>query len=336
MLDGSGQRLHGRLLGHADLAEAVSLVPAWLPLAPSLRGALPAVWTRLLGHSGFNADVIEDLQRPPGQRLVGLGVAIALDDDWSRRLAEDPPPFAPALLYAALAEGRYQPPSDKELARQSGRGEVSFLVLHYEQSHTDFADPDAIEILGVAMTLFRHAHAGFRLQSLYQEGLDGHAAYLQSMGFRPRTRREQAGVPELFGLSRDEAAVLLPGSPVRDAFQFTPPRFGFSAAERRMLRLAVTQLTDEQIGDELGVSLHGVKKLWRSVHQRAMQAMPHLFDATATAGDPARGGPRSAAACCSTCGSIRRNCGPGRHRDRRRLRSPARRRDPPPFRSVPD
>lgn len=283
MLDGSGQRLHGRLLGHADLTEALALVPDWLPLAPSLRAALPVVWTRLLGHSGFNADVIEDLNRPHGKRLVGLGMAIALNDEWRQRLVDSPPPFAAAQLYAGLADGRYQPPSDKELARLSGRGEVAFLVLHYEQVLKDLANPDTVEMLGVAMSRFRQAHAGYRLQHLYQEGLGEQVAYLQSMGFRARTARAQDGVPELYGLSRDEAAQLLPGSPVRDAFQFTPPRFGFSAAERRLLRLAVTQLTDEEIGDELGVSLHGVKKLWRSAQQRALQAMPSLFDGLASA-----------------------------------------------------
>lgn len=278
MLDGSGQRLHGRMLGHADLAEAQALVPGWLPLPPQLRAALPSLWTRLLGHSGFNADVIEDLNRPPGQRLVGLGVAIALDDAWRRRLAEAPPPFAPALIYAGLHDGSYQPPSDRELARLSGRGEVAFLVLHYGQALEDLGNPDTLEMLDVAMTLFRQAHAGYRLQCLYQEGLGNQGAYLTSMGFLPRTARAQEGVPELYGLSRDEAMRLLPGSPVRNAFQFTPPRFGFSAAERRLLRLAVTQLTDSEISAELGVSLHGLKKLWRSVHQRALQAMPGLFD----------------------------------------------------------
>jgi DNA-binding CsgD family transcriptional regulator len=109
------------------------------------------------------------------------------------------------------------------------------------------------------------------------------------MGFRPRTARGLTGVPELYGLSREEAGRLLPGSPVRDAFQFTPPRFRFTAAERRMLRLAVTQLTDEQVGEELGISLHGLKKLWRSVHERALDAMPHLFDDSSSAEAGTRG-----------------------------------------------
>lgn len=277
MLDGSGLRLHGRLLGHADLHEAQRLVPAWLPLAPAVRAALPAIWTRLLGHPGFNADVIEDLDRPAGQRIAGLGVAIALDARWTARLRDDPPAYAPALIYEELLDGRFQPPGDKELARLNARGEVGFLVLHYEQVLTDLANPDTLELLGVAMSLFRFAHAGYRLHSLYQEATAEQAGYMLSMGFRARTARSAPGLPELYGLHRDEAARLLPGTPVRDAFQFTPPRFGFAPAERRLLRLAVTDLTDEAIGDELGISGHGVKRLWRQVHQRAQDAMPGLF-----------------------------------------------------------
>lgn len=289
MLDGSGQRLQGRLLGHGDLAQARALVPAWLPLPERVRSALPAIWTRLLGQPGFNADLVEDLSRPAGTRLVAMGMAIALDERWQRQLAVDPPANAPALIYEELLDGHYQPPSDKELGQLNARGEVAFLVLHYNQVLDDLGNPDTLEILGVAMTLFRQAHAGYRLQHLYQEGMGDQGAYLQSMGFRPRTARGQSGVPELYGLSREEAGRLLPGSPVRDAFQFTPPRFRFTAAERRMLRLAVTQLTDEQVGEELGISLHGLKKLWRSVHERALDAMPHLFDDSSAAEAGTRG-----------------------------------------------
>jgi len=295
MLDGSGQRLHGRLLGHADLEEARAFVPDWLQLPPEVRAALPVIWTRLLGHPGFNADVIEDLNRPVGQRIVGLGMAIALDERWRQRMADDPPPFAPALIYEELLDGRFQPPGDKELGRLSGQGEVAFLVLHYEQTLTDLANPDTMELLALAMSLFRQAHAGYRLQHLYQEGLGEQGAYLLSMGFRARTQRNPTQtpdpLPELYGLSRDEASRLLPGSPVRDAFQFTPPRIGFSASERRLLRLAVTQLTDEQIGDELGISGHGIKKQWRAVHQRAQDAMPQLFEEAASQADTGTRGP---------------------------------------------
>ena len=56
-------------------ASSLLAVPGGPISGSGVRAALPAIWTRLLGHPGFNADVIEDLNRPPGQRIVGLGVA---------------------------------------------------------------------------------------------------------------------------------------------------------------------------------------------------------------------------------------------------------------------
>jgi len=280
MLDGTQLRLHGRLVGHADLAEACHLVPDALPLPPAVRAALPALWARWLGHPGFNADLIEDMARPPGDRLVGLGMAMALDERWQARMRQAPPVHAAACLYEELHSGRFAPPSERELAQQSARGEVAFLVLHYHQRSTDLSDPDTLSTLGVAMDLFRRAHAGFRLAALYQEGFPEQAPYLLSMGFSALTRRDDGG-PELFGLTREQAERQLPGTPVRDAFQFTSPRLGFSASERKLLRLALTQVGDAQLGDELGLSAHTVKKLWRSILQRAGDALPTLFDGEA-------------------------------------------------------
>lgn len=291
MLDGSGQRLQGRLLTHGDLQEAVGLVPEWLQLPTAIRLALPAIWTRLLGQAGFNADVIEDLRRPPGQRLVGMGISIALNAHWQQRMQHSTPAGMAGLIYDELRQQRYALPSDMALGEMNARGEVSFLVLHYHQLHMDMADPDTVEMLGVAMMLFRQAHAGYRLQGLYQEGLPEHAPFLESMGFRRKTQHDGSQGMAMYGLTREDAAAMMPGPPVRDAFQFCPPRFGFTGAERRMLRLALVQMADADISDELGISQHSIKKLWRSVFNRAGDAMPHLFEEFAAAGEEGTRGP---------------------------------------------
>lgn len=292
MLDGSGQRLNARMFGHADVREAVHLVPEWLPLGDDVRNALPAIWTRLLGHPGFNADVIEDLSRPVGDRLMGLGMAIALNTEWEQLIERNPPAYAAAALYRDLLHGRFAPPDDRELGRRNASGKVSFLVLHYHQRLSDMENPDTLEMLGAAMELFRRAHSGYRLQGLYQEGIGDQGFYLTSMGFRQLTSREPSGkVPELYGLDRAHARRLMPGMPVRDAFQFTPPQFGFTLSERKLLRLAVQQMTDTQIGDELGLSAHTVKKLWRTIFLRVLDVMPGLFDDQTDGGDMGTRGP---------------------------------------------
>lgn len=277
------------MVGHADLEACTRRLPGWLPLPATVRADLPRIWTRLLGQPGFNADLIEDVRRPEGDHVVGLGMSLALDAVWQARLREAPPACASAALYEALHRGDYAPPDDKALATLNARGEVSFIVLHYAQAETDLNEADTLELLSAAMHLFRGAHAGYRLRELYQEGVGQEGEYLASMGFRLRTPERPDTAIRLYGLNRDEATRQLPGTPVRDAFQFTPPLIGFAGAERRLLRLAVTDLTDEQIGSELGLSIHTIRKLWKDVNARALGRLPQLFDDSANAQEGARG-----------------------------------------------
>ena len=285
---GPGQPVRGRPLRHADLEEARGLLPGWLQMDPGLRAALPVLWTRLLGHSGFSGDVIEDVSRPPGRRLVALGITVALDAAWQARLREAPPPHAGAVWYRDFLDGRTAPLDDRALGRANARGEVGMLVLHYAQEAIDPALAQVQQVLMVAMQLFRQAHGGLQLKDVWQEALADGGDYLLGMGFMRRTARGR-GQPDLHGLSRAEAARRFPGTPVRDVFHFVPPVLGFSGAERRMLRLAVTEMTDEDIAEEIGVSGHTLKKLWRSVFERAADALPHLLQ---SAGSPAAAGTR--------------------------------------------
>lgn len=287
---GPGRPVRGRALRHADLAEAQSLLPGWLALDDDLRATLPVLWTRLLGQPGFSAEVIEDLSLPPGRRLVGMGMTVALDAAWQARLREAPPAQAGAGWYRDFAAGRTAPLDDRSLGRANAAGEVGMLVLHYAQRAIDPACHEVQQVMLVAMQLFRQAHGGLQLRDLWQEAFGEGGGYLQGMGFRRRTARGP-GQPDLYGLSRDEAARIFPGQPVRDAFHFVPPVLGFSGAERRALRLAVTELTDEEIADEIGISAHTLKKLWRSVCERAADRLRGVFASTAAEAAPGTRGP---------------------------------------------
>lgn len=268
--------LRGRPLRHADLNEARGLLPGWWRMDPELHGRLPLLWTRLLGQSGFTGNVIEDLSQPAGQRLMALGVSVALDADWAARLRTEPPGHAGATWYRDFLDGRTAPLDDRALAQANTAGAVSMLVLHYGQRLIDPQHPMAEQLLLTGMQQFRQAHGGYRLADVWQEAMGRGGDYLQAMGYQRRTTRE-AGQPDLFGLSRGEAMRQLPGTPVRDVFQFVPPVMAFSGAERRMLRLALADLSDEDVAQELGVTPHTIKKLWRGVYDRATSALPELF-----------------------------------------------------------
>src|SRR2546429_6039975 len=57
---------------------------------------------------------------------------------------------------------------------------------------------------------------------------------------------------------------------------YQAPRFGFSASEQRLLLKAFLGGTDEDLADELGVSLSAVKKAWQSIYERVSACDPEL------------------------------------------------------------
>ncbi len=55
-------------------------------------------------------------------------------------------------------------------------------------------------------------------------------------------------------------------------FKYSHPRFGFTLAEQRVLRLAVNGLNDEEIAERLGVSAAVVKKRLRVIYEKVLEA----------------------------------------------------------------
>lgn len=290
--------LQRRLLRPGDFAEAVQLLPAWLGLDDAQREGLPALWARLLHHPGFNADAIEDVAAPAGQRLQALGMSIAVDEAWQRRLRGTPAPWVTRQLYAELLDGRTQPPGERELARANAStdeaGGVSFMVLHYQQRDRDLTRPRALAVLSAGVTAMRLAHAGHRVQEVFQEAWQAERDYMDSVGMVRRSTHnappDARELPELFSLTRAEALRKLPGFQLREIFEHVPPRFHFRGAEQRLLRRALFDESDDEAAALLGLSMHTVKKLWRSLYARVEDRFPSLLaEPGAPAGDGVRG-----------------------------------------------
>ncbi|RCW76074.1 hypothetical protein [Pseudorhodoferax soli] len=294
--------LQRRLLQPRDFDEALGLLPPWLALDAPTRARLPALWQQLLQHPGFNADVIEDVSAPAGQRVQAVGMAVALDARWQQRLRQAPQPWLARQLYAELLDGRTRPPSERELARANGsRGVdegVSFMVLHYQQRNMDIGNPQAVAVISAAVTAMRLAHAGHRVREIFQEAWQGEHPYMHSIGFVQRSAHNTAATgsaahtaPELFSLCRAEALRKLPGFQIREIFEHCTPIFGFRGAEQRLLRRALSDEPDELIVSLLGISPHTLKKLWRSIYQRVEDRFPSLLAEAAAVGAEGVRGP---------------------------------------------
>lgn len=296
-------RLRFRPTVPTDLSECFELLPAWLTLSADERAQLPALWARLLDEPSITSTVMEDLAQPPGRRIQGWGSGLIVPPLWVDRLGLAGAPRSHVIdrIYRALLDGALPLLDDREIGAANAGGQLHFLNLHYTQRASDLSDDYALAVLNIANEAFRVAASGYRLQGLYFESSARDGAMIASAGFPhvpyvneveiaalPADRR-----PMFFGISREQARAGLPGTSVRHAFEHHPPRFRLSLAQRRLLWLALFDESDDALMARLGVSVHGLKKLWRGIYERIEDAAPEFFgfDESERGADKGKRGP---------------------------------------------
>ena len=282
-----------------DLAECLPLLPAYLAESPSDRTTIERVWPRLLDEPSVLSGVMEDLALPTGRRIQGWGVSMIVPPGMRRELDLDgmPRSHLARRVYAGLASGRFALVDDREIGRLNAAGEVALLVLHFTVPRVDLADPHVHKVVASAQESFRAFHFGYNWRAMYLENsADISEVHVRSGFVRRRFADEDAlqGLPEshrpsFLGLTRDEALLQLPGTTARNCFESEPPRFRFSASQRRLLWFALFDESDDALMARLDVSAHGLKKLWRGIYERIEGVEPEFFGEDAASDDGRRG-----------------------------------------------
>jgi DNA-binding CsgD family transcriptional regulator len=272
-----------------DVRECVQIVAAD-PLAGPRYGSdiahLQSVWLRLLGLQAFRAVVFEDLRGTPPS-LVGVGVSAFVTDDYARVIKR--PPFfwvAPDLVRRAVA-GDLPLLSDRQMQAANTSTGLHNFVWHGCTRIEVRARP---EVHNCVITAFVEEHRGYFLSELLVQGegeqqlemilnsggllwsgtAQGHvAAPVES-------RKGLLLEPHILGLTREQALCQV-GSWVGSLFIYQPPQFGLRSSEQRLLTTALGGGTDEELAEELRISLSAVKKAWRTIYQRIAGSRPALI-----------------------------------------------------------
>lgn len=298
-------RMVHRPLTQPDLTEALALLPPHVTTEAAERAAIAAQWPALLQmQPALQSGVMEDLARPPGQRILGWGISVLLSQTQARalNLHAEPQAWLARRVYADVRSGRLQLMDDRDLGRCNAAGDLVCLVMHFTLPQIDITDPQVHKIVACAQESFRVHHTGFHWQAIYLENSASMHDVHRESGFVPRRFADEASLqglpdshrPVFMGLTRDEASRRLPGTTLRNCFESEPPRFRFSAQQRRLLWLALFDDADAAVMPELNVSVHGLKKLWRGIYERVETVEPGFFgdDPGDDAGDgEARRGP---------------------------------------------
>jgi len=292
-------RLRHRPLQHADVPECIALLPPWLGFGAAHHGALQALWERLVDDPAVIVGVQEDLALQPGERVQSWGATLVMPHGWLDAFAPHGRHDAARRArlcrdtYDALLDGRLCLPPERDIAASNARDGVVFFALHYRQRNNDMTDPYALRVLNLANEAFRAMHSGYRVRAYVQQALLSDEPWLAGAGFRRRTDPPPGLAPErqtvVYGITREEAAAMLPGSSARHIFEHQEPRFRFSAAQRRLLALALHDESDDHLTQRLDVSVHGLKKLWRGIYERIDDIEPEFFGEPSSADDGKRG-----------------------------------------------
>jgi DNA-binding CsgD family transcriptional regulator len=244
----------------------------------------------LLRSNGFSGSAVfeevEEGAARPRPRMLGVGLGVFVFDDFLRALKTPPFFWIGPELARRVMRGDSPVLSEKQVCEANSRGGLNLVMWHVCIREDDVKRAEVGADLMAAM--FEH-HRGYLLKELigqadsleHLEGMSNTGGHLFSAkdgrwgALDAANPNDILSQPHVSGLTREIAQNEL-GSWIGYLFLYEPPRFGFSRSEQRLLLSALAGGTDEELSDELGVSLSTTKKLWRSVYRRVAARDPEL------------------------------------------------------------
>jgi DNA-binding CsgD family transcriptional regulator len=272
-----------------DVREAVEIVAADPTLAPRYGATLAdlaSTWLRLLGSEAFRAIVLDSSLEACNVEMVGLGVSAFVTDDFLREVKT--PPFfwvGPEITKRVMCG--ISPLLSNKQVRQANSGCGLNLIVWEGVVRAGYRSEP--EIHNAMLGAFMETHRGFLLKELLGHGtnVEGLQAtfrmgnlFLNSrngeyVDHMDKTPEELLSVPHRIGISR-ELALSRPGTWIGSLFIYHAPVLGLRPSEQHLLLTALRGRTDEELADELGLSLSAVKKAWLSIYDRTSVHLPGL------------------------------------------------------------
>ena len=271
-----------------DVRECTEIVAAHPVVAPRYGAAISSlgrVWVGLLGQEAFRPCVFEEV-RNSCARIIGIGVSAFVSEDFLRALKTPPFFWVGPELTKWLSSGQLPLLSDREMRQRNPGGGLTVATwegaIRAELLHCP-------EVLTAFCSAFIENHQGFLLNEILGQGmtrdtlelsLRGGFLLLQEDGrYADSVEKPLDEVfekPHHIGLTR-ELAMSRVGSWVGSLFVYQAPQCGFRPSEQRLLLTALRGGTDEELANDLGISLSAVKKMWLSIYERVSAHLPSLL-----------------------------------------------------------
>ena len=278
--------IRGRPMRPRDVSGAVRLIAAH-PVAAARYGDtlrhLHAAWLKLLGSHGFQGMVWEEV-RGSQVGLLAAGTSLFVAEAFVQELKSEPLFWIGPEIARRVARGQSPVLSDHDVVAGNSSGGLNLILWDLCIAPESAA---RLEVRSQVTGGFFEMHRGFRLREIIglQAAFPEEVHWILEAGglfFKPAqqdyvgtTEISAADVvlqPHVLGLTRDLAVAKMTW--MSSIFMHVPPQMGLSQGEQRLLLAALRGGTDEELSDELAITVSAVKKAWRSIYDRAAVHLP--------------------------------------------------------------
>jgi hypothetical protein len=267
--------------------ENLAAHPVLGPRYGNLTEHFPSAVQPLLGRDSLHAEVFEEFQGST-TIFLGAGLSALVSDDFLHELKTIPLFWLGPELVKRIIRGDSPLLSDSAVQVANSTVGLNLVVWHCTIYPKDMIKPETGKSI---MNAFEAHWRGFRLREMIAQGdcLE-HVLGSRNTGahYFHRTENRYGNFPEVtaqdfaagpinFGLTREIAlSASHMGSWLGSLFVCGTPQFCFNRSEQRLLSSALGGGTDEELSDELGISVYAVKKAWRMIYDRVAECQPGM------------------------------------------------------------
>lgn len=281
--------LRYRQMQPKDVATCVQIVASNSILRPRYGNTiseLESTWLRLLSSEAFTAVVFEE-SGAGGSKVVGAGISVFLSDAFVREMKAPPLIWVGPEIIRRVSCGNSPVLSDKQLAESNTQHGLNLFGWH---GATSVENGNRVEVLNTFFGSFIELHRGFLIKEvLGQADSVGMVSAMSNSGggyFDPKLQRHVQSLPaspeeilsrpHLMGQTREMAiaGAWLSGSSL---FSWQPPQFGFRKSEQRLLTSALQGGTDEDLSNQLNISISSVRRTWLGIYDRVAAHAPEIL-----------------------------------------------------------
>jgi hypothetical protein len=276
-----------------DFCEAAEIIAEHPVVGPRYEGTiadLTTAWRRVLPSEtayGFVLHAEEGDDTP----ICGLNVSVIVNDDFVQELKTPPHFWIGPELTKRIMRGDSPLLTEKQLRNANSRGGLNLMIWESFARHKFDSNP---ELHRCGMDAFVRTNLGY----LWKEAISSQAETAGRLHFLMKTgglfwdgavgsyvdslnddAEEIVRKPHVVGVRRKDLfgqSWRSAGAWVGRIFDYHPPLLGFNRSEQRVLTMALTGATDEQLSSALGVSVPVIKKTWVSIYHRVADGLPDL------------------------------------------------------------